>query len=233
MPYKKRKRISNARIFARAAVSFLIFIAIYFLLSILLTAFVYLLYASGYIGYNNYNFLLDVAALLPLSIAVFVYMRLYKRMSLQKIKSALGFVPKGIAANVAIGILIFLVILAFEIAVGLASAATNVPINTNADLVFAGAPMWFYIFAAVIEPINEEIMFRGFLVPRLGVILSALIFGAAHYSYYSTFGIEVIAAFIFGTMAGYVFKKKKSIYPGIVAHILVNSLAVLALIGGI
>ena len=182
MPYKKRNRISNARIFARAAVSFLIFIAIYFLLSILLTAFVYLLYASGYIGYNNYNFLLDVAALLPLSIAVFVYMRLYKRMSLQKIKSALGFVPKGIAANVAIGILIFLVILAFEIAVGLASAATNVPINTNADLVFAGAPMWFYIFAAVIEPINEEIMFRGFLVPRLGVILSALIFGAAHYS---------------------------------------------------
>jgi membrane protease YdiL (CAAX protease family) len=194
---------------------------------------VYLLYASGYIGYNNYNFLLDVAALLPLSIAVFVYMRMYKRMSLQKIKSALGFVPKGIAANVAIGILIFLVILAFEIAVGLASAATNVPINTNADLVFAGAPMWFYIFAAVIEPINEEIMFRGFLVPRLGVILSALIFGVAHYSYYSTFGIEVIAAFIFGTMAGYVFKKKKSIYPGIVAHILVNSLAVLALIGGI
>ena len=89
--------------------------------------------------------------------------------------------------------------------------------------------MWFLIFAAVIEPINEEIFFRGFLSTRIGIMPSAIIFGLAHYSYNSTFGVEVIAAFAFGIISAYVYKRTGSVYPGIIAHILINSLAVLSM----
>ncbi len=207
-----------------------IFVFIYLVIATFLTALVYLLYQQGYIGQNNFNFLTDVASLLPLSIAIGLYLLFYKRMTPSKIGRSLGFISDGVSGKVLLGIFIFLIIIIFEILIGLISAATNVPINTNTSIVYAGAPMWFFVFIAVIEPINEEIMFRGFLVPRIGIIPSAVIFGLAHYSYMSTFGVEMIGALIFGLITGYVFKKTKSIYPGIVAHILVNTIAVIGLI---
>lgn len=206
-----------------------IFILIYFLIATFLTALVYVAYTQGYMSYNNFNFLADVSTVLPLSIAVAVYLLLYKRMRPAKISKSLGFVSNGILGKVALGLLLFLIIVVFELLITVISAATNVPINTNANIVFAGAPMWFFVFSAVIEPINEEIMFRGFLVPRIGIFPSAIIFGLAHYSYMSTFGVEVIGAFIFGALAGYVFRRSKSIYPGIIAHILINTIAVIGL----
>ncbi len=131
----------------------------------------------------------------------------------------------------AMGALIFLIVILMELSIGTIVQVTGVQINTNASIVFANAPLWFVLFVTIIGPIDEEIFFRGFAVPRIGIIPSALVFGLLHASYGSTFGVEIIAAFIFGVITGYVFKRTKSLYPGIVAHILVNSLtATLALI---
>jgi len=225
---KATKKASLADNLIRAGV----FLLIYVVISSVLEGVVYLVYSAGYIGYNNFTFISDVATLIPLSIAVFAYAIFYKKMKPRKALTSLGFSAKGgIINKIVLGVVIFLVIFVLELVISLISVAANVSINTNVGTVFAGAPIWFYIFSATIEPINEEILFRGFLVPRLGIIASAVIFGLAHYSYYSTFGVEVIAAFIFGTIAGYVFRKTKSIYPGIVAHILVNTIAVISLIG--
>ena len=113
--------------------------------------------------------------------------------------------------------------------ISILGSVVNTQINTNVNIVLSGAPIWFYIFVAIIEPINEEILFRGFMVPRLGIVISALIFGVLHSGYNSTFGIEIIAAFVFGIISGYVFKKTDSLYPSIIAHILVNTLAVIVL----
>ncbi len=207
-----------------------IFLLIYFIIATLLTYIVSSAYTYRHIGKDNYNFLSEVATVLPLSIAVLVYMLLYKGTSLPKTLRDLGFVSNGISGKIGIGIMLFMVIFMLELLATLVSSAINIPINTNTNLVFAGAPAWFFIFIALVEPINEEIMFRGFLVPRIGILPSALLFGLAHYSYMSTFGIEVIAAFIFGALAGYIFRSTKSIYPGIVAHILVNTLAVIGML---
>ena len=112
------------------------------------------------------------------------------------------------------------------------------------------------------------------MVPRLGIVLSSIIFGVGHLSYFSTsltpniwlqaialavatvglfycyklrswsyaasivivvllfmtgnLGIDVIAAVIFGLLAGYIFKKTNSLYPSIIAHALVNTLTIIA-----
>ena len=154
----------------------------------------------------------------------------------------------------AYGVVIFIMIFLLEIVLTLISQASGVAINTNTQLLLGGAPLWFLIFATFITPINEEIFFRGFLIKGIahisamisgtngdfdsnswaawsGIIVSAILFGLSHASYDSTFGVDMLAAGIFAIIAGYVFKKTKSLYPSMFAHMLVNLLAVLAFLG--
>ena len=188
--------------------------------------------SQGYIGKNTLTYVDYLVSLLGLSLSVFVYLKLYKSVIAKRMPLELGFgYSRFSLKNIEMGLILFSIVLCLELVVGLVGAMTGVQINTNVGEVLGGAPGWFLFFAAVIEPINEEIFFRGFLVPRLGIIPSAIIFGLAHYSYNSTFGIEVIAAFIFGLLSGYIYKKTGSIYPGIVAHILINSMAALSIAG--
>jgi membrane protease YdiL (CAAX protease family) len=287
----------------RGILGVVIYAALYLASDIILSVIAYLLYFGGVISQNSFTFLADAFSLLSLSIAVFAYFMIYKRASIAKALKDLGFARKNLLRNVGIGFLILFIIIMLELVVALVGQISNVQINTNVQNEFIGAPLWFYIFAAIIEPVNEEIFFRGFLinainngVNRMGslirylalfvfavfnsvlvyVILSsfiqlpviaevaisaiagfaieyliarrasnaktsaitgiangAVIFGLGHYSYYSTFGIEVIAALMFGLIAGYVFKKTNSIYPGIIAHVIINTVAVIGLLGGI
>ncbi len=151
------------------------------------------------------------------------------------------------------GITIFFVIFLLEIAVTVASSALGIQISTNTGLLLSGAPAWFLVFATFISPINEEIFFRGFLIKGIahissqlsgtvndfykntgaawtGILLGAFLFGLSHASYDSTFGIDMLAAGLFGILAGYVYRKTRSLYPSIIAHMLVNLLAVVAFI---
>jgi uncharacterized protein len=129
---------------------------------------------------------------------------------------------------IAIGIGLFFAVVLLDLLLGLFSAATNIPLPTNVQTLLAGTPLYFLVFTFLIAPINEEILFRGFLVPRIGIVLSAIIFAVLHLSYLSI--SEFLAAFFFALLAGYVFKRTKSLYPSIVAHMLVNAVTVISLI---
>lgn len=161
--------------------------------------------------------------------SVLEYLFLYKHMTRGEVTSSLGIGKAGLSLkNVGIGILIFLVLLAIEIFVGVISSVTGANISTNVQLLLASEPLWFYVFTFTITPLCEEALFRGMMVPRIGIIVSALLFGLSHSSYDSTFGIDMLVAFIFGVIAGWAFKRTKSLYPSIIAHGLVNLLAVAA-----
>lgn len=214
-----------------AVVGTVVLILLYLLFTSILAGISYLAYGQGLMSQNTYSFVLYVASLIPLTISVLVYLIIYKKLSLKEAWDNIGLNIGRLTFRIFImGVLIFAIVFCLEIAVNIAAQATNVQINTNVQSAFAGAPLWFYFFASVIEPINEEIFFRGFLSKRIGILPSSILFGLAHYSYNSTFGIEIIAAFIFGTMAAYIFKKTGSLYPGIIAHIGVNTLASLSIL---
>ncbi len=207
-----------------SAVVFLILLAIMvFVMSLIAGA----LYYSGVI--TSETAAGSVALEFAFLFSVLAYLSFYKKMGSKEIISAVGLGRKSLTfRNVGIGVLIFAVMLILSILISVIGAATNTQINTNSQLVLASEPLWFYVFSFTLIPLFEELMFRAFMVPRLGIIVSALIFGLSHASYDSTFGIEMIAAFIFALIAGTVFKKTKSLYPSIVAHALVNALAVMA-----
>jgi hypothetical protein len=123
------------------------------------------------------------------------------------------------------GIILAGFIIFVEIALAVYSIVTNTQIpSTNTQLVLAGMPLSFLLFSAFIAPINEEIFFRGFLVPRVGIILSAIIFSIFHLGYGSV--TEFGGVVLYGLAAGYLYKKKGSLYSTILAHVIVNLLAI-------
>jgi len=84
------------------------------------------------------------------------------------------------------------------------------------------------LMAIILAPIGEELLFRGFLTKKFGVIISALIFGAVHLAYGSYF--EIIGAVYIGLVLAYVFQKTKSLTPCILIHFLHNLFNLLAMI---
>ncbi len=126
-----------------------------------------------------------------------------------------------------IGIVLFAAIMGLDLAFSSIAAYLHISFPTNVKQVFSGMPLYFLIFSFTVAPIDEEILFRGFLVPRIGVIQSAFLFAILHFGYGSI--SEILFAFIFGLMAGYAFKRTKSLYISIIGHILVNMLTIILL----
>jgi uncharacterized protein len=192
------------------------------------------LYDYSYMSYSQFNFASDAAVELAFLAAALLYTRFIsiKARGRASRGRGLGLGRDGLTwRNVALGLSIFALMILLELIVSLIGQVGNVTISTGVDQAFTAAPIWFLAFSATVAPVCEEVMFRGVMVPRLGIVVSALLFAALHAGYNSTFGVEVIAALAFGLVAGYVFRKTGSLYPSIIAHIMVNALTVLVTFG--
>lgn len=217
-----RKSKNKERLWVRALFYFVT--AFLFVFLVLISA----MYAYGMANYITVTVLSTIFISLLFSFAVFAYL-LGKGKTLKDIVSELGLSKKRLTFRyISIGIGLFILFLIIEIGIGLFSELTKIQIVTNVATDLANMPLYFYLFAFLVAPINEEILFRGFLVPRIGIVWSALIFGIMHYLSYSSIA-EMAAAFVFGLAAGYIFKKTNSLYPSIIGHALFDFSTVLAL----
>jgi len=85
------------------------------------------------------------------------------------------------------------------------------------------------LFAGVLVPIAEEIFFRGVLYRWLrdkwgvgiGVIISGIVFGAAHLE-----PATAIPAMVLGWVLALTFERSKSLWPSILIHIFNNAFAI-------
>jgi membrane protease YdiL (CAAX protease family) len=83
-------------------------------------------------------------------------------------------------------------------------------------------------FLVSIQPIAEEIFFRGFLLDKIesfaggniAILTTAVLFGLAHMSYQKLY--PVIFPMIIGIFLGYIVIKLKNLYSAITAHIAFN-----------
>lgn len=81
------------------------------------------------------------------------------------------------------------------------------------------------IVIVIIAPVAEEIFFRSFLyvglVEKFGwkkaAFISAFIFGAAHMQL-----VSFIPTFLMGWVFAYLYRRSKSVIPGIILHFMVN-----------
>jgi uncharacterized protein len=90
---------------------------------------------------------------------------------------------------------------------------------------------WPLVFSIVIlAPLAEEIFFRGFVFNGLrarmdwwwAAVISAALFAGAHLD-----PLFLLPAFLMGFMFAFLYQKTNSIWPGMIAHFLVNSLAMI------
>ena len=84
----------------------------------------------------------------------------------------------------------------------------------------------FLIFGVIVGPAVEELYFRGYLLPRIPVKQSEL-FHSFLFAAYHVWTPWMFITRIIGMLPLIIAVKKKNIYVGIIAHILLNSLDVI------
>ena len=220
---------------------FLLFSSIYFIIIFIKPETIafpaYISQASVSFIYHYYGIFANYVANSTMALSLFFPLMVFsyllaKGNRLKPIIKSLGLSRDKITLhNIGLGVVVFLAILALEFGIGVFEQATHINLPTNVNIVFSGMPLYLYLFTFLVAPFNEEMLFRGFLVPRIGIIGSSLMFAILHFGYGSI--SELIAAFIFGLIAGYAFKKTRSLYVSILGHALVNLLTLaLLLLGG-
>lgn len=90
--------------------------------------------------------------------------------------------------------------------------------------VVSGLPLYLIIISFTLAPVSEELFFRAFLVPRLGIILSTIFFSLVHAAYGSI--AEFAGAFFLGLVLGVAYMRLRDPLPCIIAHALFNALSV-------
>ncbi|QQS59686.1 CPBP family intramembrane metalloprotease [Candidatus Peregrinibacteria bacterium] len=97
------------------------------------------------------------------------------------------------------------------------------------------SPPLLFVFAGIIAPVLEELIFRGFLLSGFlkkmnafhAIALSSLFFAAAHLH----LGLFPVY-FVLGVLLGTAFIRTKSLYPGIAFHAVNNTIAFIAVVSG-
>ena len=128
----------------------------------------------------------------------------------------------GILAAIVIFIVIFIIEISL-ISIGIKPQdLSNFP---ELQKLFSWPTMFFLV---AIQPIGEEIYFRGFLFDKIenyaggpiAVVITAVLFGIAHMSYGKE--IPVIMIILMGLILGYIVYKTRNLYSSIIAHIVFN-----------
>lgn len=180
-------------------------------------------------GPPTMDYLLTIALELFLLLLVWVGVKLKKR-TLRELIGGKWSTPEDFLIDVGVAFGFWLVSIA--ILAGLAyalgqvnAAGINDMKQRLAGLVpRSGAELAIFVSLSVIAGFVEEIIFRGYLQQQIGalagniyigLIVSALIFGAGH-------GYEgvrnMIRIFVFGALFGFLALWRKSLRPGMIAH---------------
>jgi membrane protease YdiL (CAAX protease family)/uncharacterized RDD family membrane protein YckC len=101
---------------------------------------------------------------------------------------------------------------------------------------FGGSVVLTLLAVAVIAPVSEEIIFRGFTfrwlqgrLPLWGAVLvSAAIFSAAHAGWAEP--SLFLPVFLGGVLLAYVYAKSRSVWPGVIIHMTINIVAVILIL---
>lgn len=103
-------------------------------------------------------------------------------------------------------------------------------VNATSNHLFGGltATAWGIVLLAVVPGVCEEVLFRGALQPRFGIIATALLFTAIHTEY--GLSIDVVTVFLFAAGLGLV-RRYTNTTTSATAHVAYNLLVSLNLAG--
>lgn len=152
------------------------------------------------------------------------------RLKLKEIFIKIKLVSKNIDKAVLWGILaaatVFIFIFLIEIV--LINVGQNPSDLSNiSDIEKIFSPLTMFLLVSI-QPIGEEIFFRGFLYEKIegftgalfAIVITSLLFGIAHMGYGKIF--PVLMPIIMGFVLGSIVYKTKNLYSAIIAHVTFN-----------
>jgi membrane protease YdiL (CAAX protease family) len=157
----------------------------------------------------------------------------------RQLAAQFGFVTRSVPQELGLGLLLgvgaWMAVLAGLMLIGLLLVALGaeeaVPRQPPALIPFiAGLPIWVKILISLSAGVVEEWFFRGFLQPRMGLLLSTVLFALAHFSYGQPF--MLIGITLLSLIYGLLVKWRQNIWPAIAAHTLFDAVQLLVVVPG-
>jgi membrane protease YdiL (CAAX protease family) len=145
---------------------------------------------------------------------------------LRRIKLVTENIDKAFLWGLLAAIIIFLIIFVIEfVLIKMGQKTQDLSNIPDIQRLFSWPVLFFLV---TIQPIGEEIFFRGFLFEKIehfgggivAIFITAFLFGLAHMSYGKIF--PVLMPMVMGIVLGYIIFKTKNLYSSIIAHIIFN-----------
>ena len=170
-----------------------------------------------------YYLLLALMVLFP-----FFWLSVIKKNSWKEIHNILFPKFQGVKTEAIGSIILFLLLVVgfFVIVSGITIFGLNDLEKVNEivkESVQSGALFYFVSLIPIL--FIEEFFFRAFLISRIGVLPSTVLFTIAHFGY-GSIG-EIIGVFALGLILAYWFKKNKSLIQNYFGHVLYDIVAIL------
>jgi hypothetical protein len=140
-------------------------------------------------------------------------------------------VPREVLIGLALGVLAWAaVLLVLAIAVAVWAMGGGRPLPKPSAIVpwIAALPVTVRLAVSLSAGFVEEIFFRGFLQPRVGIALSSLFFVLAHVSYRQPF--MLLGVLLLSMIYALLVRWRQTIWPAIAAHALFDGIQLLVII---
>ncbi len=129
----------------------------------------------------------------------------------------LGLAPEGAARQLVVGLLVAAGFLAALVVLSsVLSRFIGIPDNPRAQDLANGLDVAGALVVAAGAAVSEEVFFRGFLLPRVGLVAQALLFSLLHLSYVNV--LEIVLTLALGFALGILRRRTGSLWGPIAAH---------------
>jgi len=159
-----------------------------------------------------------------------IWYHLVNKLSLKEMFSRLKLRKEGIDIAILWGIIAVIVAFGIIFVTGVFVEYFGYDLTDSSNItdleLYFSLPSIFLLL--IIQPVGEEIFFRGFLLEKINfftgekiaIIATGILFGIAHLTYGKIY--PAIMTAILGMIFGYIVIKTKNLYSAIIAHILFN-----------
>ena len=134
----------------------------------------------------------------------------------------------SIQKRIGYGIMIFALMIFASVLANAAIRAAGIDDQEKVLDTISSLPLYLLIMAFTLGPISEELFFRAFLVPRVGVPVSTILFTITHVAYGST--AELVGVFFLGFILANAYFFLRDPLPCIIAHALFNLFSVMLIL---
>lgn len=140
-----------------------------------------------------------------------------------------GEIGLGIALGIAAWVAVLLALMGVAAVLWAVGGEDAVPQQPPAMVPFIAAlPILVRVLISLSAGVVEETFFRGFLQPRIGIVLSTVFFALAHLSYGQPF--MLIGITVLSLIYGLLVKWRQNIWPAVAAHVFFDSIQLLVIV---